>query len=60
MRVFIKKILGAGMTLKVSNKEMKDIKKVKSFEDSDLLIKSVTQAIENETKGQRGDFLVCC
>ena len=33
------------------------MKIVESLEDSVLLIKSVTQTIENETKEQRGGFL---
>ena len=37
---------------------MKDIMKiVKSLQESDLLIKVVTKATENETKKQRGGFL---
>ena len=37
---------------------MKDIMKiVKSLQESDLLIKVVTKATENETKKQRGRFL---
>ena len=36
---------------------MKDILKiVKSFEDSGLLIKSVSETIQNKTKGQKGGF----
>ena len=42
----------------ISNEEMKDIMKiVKSLQESDLLIKVVTKATENETKKQRGGFL---
>ena len=37
---------------------MEDIMKiVKSLEDSGLLLKGVTETIENETKEQRGGFL---
>ena len=36
-------------TLVILNEEMKDIKK-KPFEDSGLIVKDVTQTIENETK----------
>ena len=37
---------------------MRCIKKIiKSLKDSGLLIKGVTQTIENETKEQRGGFL---
>ena len=39
---------------------MKDIIKiVKSLEDSGLLFKGVSETIQNEPKGQRGDFVVC-
>ena len=41
-----------------SNEEADDIKKIiKSFEESSLLIKSVSETIENEAKVQRGRFL---
>ena len=36
---------------------MKYIKMVKSLEDSDLLLKGVTQAVQNEVKEQKGGFL---
>ena len=37
---------------------MKDIiKVVKSFEDSDLLLKGVSKTIQNEAKEQKGGFL---
>ena len=56
-----KKILGSGhsnTTLIISNDEMDDILKiVKSFEDSGVLLKSVTEKIQNEAKEQRGGFL---
>ena len=32
---------------------------LKSFEDFKLLIKSVTETFENETKNKGMDFLVC-
>ena len=56
MQEFIKKILGfRTTTMIISNEEMEHImKKVKPLEDSGLLIKLVTQIIENETKEQRG------
>ena len=39
---------------------MKDIIKiVKSLEDSGLLLKGVTEAVQNEVKEQNEDFLVC-
>ena len=52
-----KKILGSGhplhnTTLIISNDEMKDITKiVKSLEDSGLLLKGVSETIQNEAKG---------
>ena len=47
-----KKILGSGnTTLIISNKDMKDlIKIVKSLEDSGLLLKGVTETVQNEVK----------
>ena len=45
-------------TLIVSNDEIGDIiKTVKSLEDSDLLLKGVTETIPNEVKEQKGGFL---
>ena len=42
----------------ISNEEMNDIMKiVQALEDSNLLLKGVTKAIENETKEQKGGFL---
>ena len=65
-----KKILGSGKhtldstllhnntTLIISNDEMDDILKiVKSLEDSGILLKGVTETIQNEAKEQRGGFL---
>ena len=56
-----KKILGSGhnnTTLMISNDEMDDIlKTVKSLEDSGVLLKVVSEAIQNEAKEQRGGFL---
>ena len=55
------KILGSGhnnTTLIISNDEMNDILKiVKSFEDSEVLLKGVSETIQNEAKEQRGGFL---
>ena len=65
MQGFIKKVLGSGTsgsgttTLIIPNEGMKNIMKIaKSLEDSDSLVKGVTQAIENETE-QMVDFLLC-
>ena len=55
-----KKILRSGnmTTLIISNDEIEDIIKiVKSLEDSGLLLKGVTETIQNEVKEQKGGFL---
>ena len=58
-----KKILGSGhnnntTTLIIPNNEMEDIIKiVKSLEDSGLLLKGVTETVQNEVKEQKGGFL---
>ena len=57
------KILGSGSDhnntiLIISNDEMDDILKiVKSLEDSGVLLKGVSETIQNEAKEQRGGFL---
>ena len=52
-------MLGSGATtLIISNDEMDDILKiVKSLENSDVLLKGVSETIQNESKEQRGRFL---
>ena len=52
-------MLGSGTTtLIISNDEMNDILKiVKSFENSGLLLKGVSETIQHEAKEQRGGFL---
>ena len=55
-----KKILASGnnATLIISNKDIVDlIKIVKSLEDSDLLLKGVTESVQNEVKEQKEGFL---
>ena len=54
-----KKILGAGATTLIkSNDEKKDIIRiVKSLEDSGLLLKGVSETIQNEAKEQKRGFL---
>ena len=49
----------SGMTtLIISNEEMNDIMKtLKSLEESDLLIKDVSETIENKAKEQNGRFV---
>ena len=52
-----KKILGSGnmTTLIISNDEIEDIIKIaKSLEDSGLLLKGVTETVQNEVKEQGG------
>ena len=47
------------MTLIISNEEMNDIMKiVQAHEDSNILLKGVTKTIKNETKEQKGGFLI--
>ena len=54
-----KKMLGSGTTtLIISNDERDDILKiVKSLEDSNVLLKGVSETIQHEAKEQRGGFL---
>ena len=55
-----KKILGSGnmTTLIISNDEIHDIIKiVKSLEVSGLLVKGVTETVQNDVKEQKGGFL---
>ena len=54
-----KKIFGSAVTtLIISNEEMNDIiKKIKSLEESGLLIKGISETIKNEAKEQKGVFL---
>ena len=54
-----KKILGSGghTTLIISNNEIEDlIKIIISLEDSGLLLKGVTESVQNEIKEQKGGF----
>ena len=60
MQEYTKKILGSGniTTLIISNDEIHDIIKiVKSLEDSGLLIKGVTETVQNEVKEHKEGFL---
>ena len=54
-----KKILGSDTTtLIISNDEMEDIMKiVKSVEDSGILLKGVSETVQNGVKEQKGGFL---
>ena len=61
MQEYIKKILGSGhnnTALIISNDEINDIIKiVKSLEDSGLLLKGVTETVQNEVEEKKGGFL---
>ena len=59
MQLLYKKMFRSGMaTLIILNKKMNDILKiVKSLEESGLLIKGVSETIQNEAKEQQGEFL---
>ena len=52
-------MFGSGVpTLIISNEEMNDVMKiVKSFEESGLLIKGVSETIKNDAEEQKGGFL---
>ena len=56
-----KKILGSGhnnTTLIISNDEIEDIIKIgKSLEDCGLLLKGITETVQNEIKEQKREFL---
>ena len=67
MQDYIKKMLGSGnrhsssasdTTLIISNNELEGITKIVKFlEDSGLLLKGVTEAVQYEVKEQKGGFL---
>ena len=58
MQEYTKKILRSGnTTLIISNEEMNVIKIVQALEDSNILLKGVTETVKNETKEQKGGFL---
>ena len=53
-----KKIHGSGVKLIIEEEDKQDIIKIiKELENSDILLKGVSKAIENEIKEQRGGFL---
>ena len=53
-----KKVHGSGVKLIIEQEDMNDIMKIiETLKNSDILLKRVTKAIENETKEQRGGFL---
>ena len=60
MQEYIKKIIGSvnNTALIISNNDIEDlIKIIKSLEDSGLLLKGVTETVQNEVKEQKGRFL---
>ena len=63
MQEYIKKVLGLGhnnnnTTLVISTNEIEDIIQiVKSLEDSGLLLKEVTETVQNAVNKQKGGFL---
>ena len=58
MQKYIKKIGSGTTTLIISNDEMDNILKiVKSLDDSSLLLKGVSETIQNEVKEQKRGFL---
>ena len=61
MQEYIKKILGLGhnnTTLIISNDDIEDIVEIiKSLEDFGLLLKGVTETVQNEVKEQKRGFL---
>ena len=53
-----KMVLGKSQSSIISNREVNDIIKiVKALEDSNILLKGVTESIKKETKEQKGGFL---
>ena len=58
MQLFIKKVGSGNSILVIYNEEMNNIIKiVTSLEESGLSIKSVSKAIKNEAKEQKGAFI---
>ena len=59
----MKKILGSGnntTALIILNDKMKDVIEIlRSLEDSGLLLKKVSETIQNEAREQKEDLLVC-
>ena len=56
---YTKKIHGSGVKLIIEQEDMNDIMKIiEVLENSGILLKGVNKTIENETKEQRGGFLI--
>ena len=54
-----KKIYGSGVKLTIEEEDMKDIMKIiEALDNSGILLKGVSKTIENQTKEQRGGFLI--
>ena len=54
-----KKMRGKGIKLIIEQEDMNDIMKIiEALENSGILLKGVKKAFENETKEQRGGFLI--
>ena len=54
-----KKIYGSGVKLIIEQEDMNDIMKIiEELENSGILLKGISKTIENETKEQRGGFLI--
>ena len=54
-----KKIHVSGIKLIIEQEDMKDIMKIiEALENSGILLKGISKTIENETKEQRGGFLI--
>ena len=52
-----KKVYGSGVKLIIEQEDMNDMKIIEALENSGILLKGVSKAIENETKEQRRGFL---
>ena len=62
MQEMHKKILGSGTTtLIISNDKIEDvIKIVKSLDNPGLLLKRLSEGIQNKAKNKTEDFTACC
>ena len=55
----LKKIHGSGIKLIIEQEDMNDIMKlIEALENSGILLKGVSKTIKNETKEQKGGFLI--
>ena len=59
MEVCKKKIHGSGIKFVIEEEDMNDsMKVIEALENFGILLKGVSKTIENETKEQRGGFLI--